>query len=43
LVVIPDAEFKALANDQEKKQFLGNYLYQFVQRKLQIKKPDTFE
>ena len=32
LVVIPQQEFAKLQNEQEQKQFLGNYLYQFVLR-----------
>ena len=34
LVEIPQAEFAALSNESEQKQYLGNYLYQFVQRKI---------
>ena len=38
LVVIPTAQLQDLANDNDKKQFLGNYLYQFVLRSIEMKK-----
>jgi hypothetical protein len=33
LLVIPQEEYSKLATEQEQKQFIGNYLYQFVSRK----------
>jgi len=35
LVQIPKAELAAMQTDQDKKQFLGNYLYQYVLKKIQ--------
>jgi len=34
LVVIPMEEFAKCKDDMEKRQFVGNYLYQFVTRRI---------
>lgn len=36
LIAIPKSDLDKLASEQEKKQFLGNYLYQFVLRKVNV-------
>ena len=33
LLIIPQEEYSKLQTEQEQKQFIGNYLYQFVSRK----------
>lgn len=35
LVYIPMEEFNQISTEEEKKQFLGNYLYQYVLRKIE--------
>ena len=43
MVDIPKDEFEKCQNDGEKKQFLGNYLYQFVVRYVEGKKENETE
>jgi hypothetical protein len=43
LVVIPQPEFTQLKSEIEQKQYLGNYLYQFVSRKIQKIKPEQVD
>ena len=43
LVEIPTDEFEKCQNEVEKKQFLGNYLYQFVVRYVESKKENETE
>ena len=40
LFVLPDAEYQALASDSEKQQFLGNYMYQFIQKYVETNHAD---